>query len=220
MKLRIPALSVLFGALGCARGPVPCISPGTCGSGYECLANRCTVLGSDVASSATRRIVLTPADIAVVTASGERPSQGIPGAVRFGSAQEGSAALYLRFGPVRAPAPRIDHAFLLLDPMPGAPRGGADVRVEALRIAQAWNERTLSWSDQPRGGIPASRALARARPPSTLRIDVTELVRYQRERSQDDVAVAIKASAGAGAGAAFATGATHGQAPRLEVYVS
>ncbi len=219
MKLRIPAISVLFGAFGCTQGPMPCNSPGTCGSGYECLANRCAPLGSELASPTARRIVLTPANIAVVTASGQRPTLGVPGAVRFGSAQEGAAALYLRFGPLRATAPRIEHAFVLLQPLPGAPRSGDDVRVEALRVGEGWNERTLSWSNQPRVGLPASPALARAAPPSTLRIDVTELVRYQRQRSQADVAVAIKAGSGSGAGAAFATGATQGHAPRLEVYV-
>jgi hypothetical protein len=166
-----------------------------------------------------RRIVLTPADIAVVTANGQRPSRGIPSAVRFGSAQEGSSVLFLRFGPVQAAATRIESAFLLLEPIPGAARGITDVKVEALRVGEDWNDETLSWSHQPRVGLPTSPGLARGSPPSTLRIDVTELVRHQRERSRADVAVAIKASGGSDAGAAFATGATQGLAPRLEVYV-
>ncbi|HMJ12071.1 MAG TPA: hypothetical protein VK524_11690 [Polyangiaceae bacterium] len=212
-------MSLLGLALGCSRGPVPCMSPGTCGSGYECLANRCVPLGSEPVAIETLRVVLTPSDIAVVTANGPRPAQGVPGVVRFGSAQDGPTALFLRFAPVRARAQRIDRAFLLLEPMPGAAGGHDDVQVEALHVGSSWDDASLSWSRQPRVGLPKSPGLARSSPPSTLRIDVTELVRHQRERSHADVAIAVKAGGGSGAGAVFATGATRGLGPRLELYV-
>jgi hypothetical protein len=51
-----------------------------------------------------------------------------------------------------------------------------------------------------------------------LRIDVTELVRYLRDHPLDDHGMVLKADGSGPRGAAFATGATVGRLPVLELY--
>jgi hypothetical protein len=60
--------------------------------------------------------------------------------------------------------------------------------------------------------------LARTDPPQSLRIDVTQLVRYLRDHPPDDHGMVLKADGNARRGAAFATGATVGRMPMLELY--
>jgi hypothetical protein len=212
----LPAL--VLGA-GCARGPVPCTTPGTCSGGEECLANRCVAAGHDPVPAAARRWVITADRVAVVNHAGTSATGRLPSAVRFGSAAEGAAVLYLRFAPVWASAARVDSAFLLLEPLPETPASTADVLVRALRVEESWDARTLSFLHQPKLGLPSSRAWARSRPPSMLRIDVTNIIRYQHEHTIAALGIAVKASGGGGHGAAFATGSALGSPPRLELYV-
>jgi hypothetical protein len=215
---------------GSARGALPCVSPGTCGRGYECLANRCAPLGGDPVRADTRRIVVGASRIAVVSSRASAPPRAatasdreLPGAVRFGSAELGASALIVSFAsafePVWARAREVDSAFLILEPMPGAAVGTADIEVAALRVSEKWDAAKVSWRSQPRAGLPSSRGLARSSPPSTLRIDVTELVRYERTRARQHHGIAVRAAGGSDLGAAFATGATLGVGPRLEVYL-
>src|SRR6185503_13124100 len=63
-----PASLACLLALGCTRQGAPCAAP-TCGAGYECLANRCVVVGSDPVPGTTERVVLEPAAFASTEAT-------------------------------------------------------------------------------------------------------------------------------------------------------
>jgi hypothetical protein len=191
---------------------------GTCPEGSECLANRCTLLGADPVASDTRRIVVVPAAIGVVSADAPGPSAELAPAVTFGSTA-GAAALYLDFAPEWRRAQSIESAFLILEPMPGTRRGRADVRVHAWRVTEDWRASELSWLAQPRRAHPGAVGIARAAPPMPLRMDVTALVRYFAEHERSEHGIVLRAGGGSESGASFATGASGGTAPRLELYV-
>lgn len=204
-------------SVACAPGPQPCMGVGECPEGSECLANRCTLLGADPVASDTRRLVLTPRKMAVIGAS-EQQSSELPPAVTFGSAA-GGAALYLDFEPGWRGARGIESAFLVLDPLPGTPRGPEDVRVHAWRVGAAWRSDELSWLGQPTLLPPNATGIARGAPPMPLRVDVTEIVVYLAEHTTSNHGIAVRASGGSDVGASFATGASGGSAPQLELYV-
>lgn len=201
----------------CSRAPEPCASPGTCPEGQECLANRCVIAGGIPVSEDSRRLVLEPQQIAVVSAERSYDA-GLPPAVTFGSRAEGASALYLRFAPTTSDPKRIQSAFLLLEPLPGT-LPGADVDVDVWRIRQPWRPDRLTWLSQPELAPPRGEGIARSSPPSTLRVDVTAIVEYLAAHGENDFGMALESGSGDGAGASFATGAAGGHTPRLEVYL-
>jgi hypothetical protein len=202
-------------ALGCSPGPEPCVSPGTCARGDECLANRCVPAGGTPVPAETERIVLEPRTIAVVSSRRKRAE----GAVVFGSRSVGSSAVYLRFARLRLGGRRIASAFLLLEPMPDAPVSTQDVTVRAWRVAERWQPDQVSWLDQPKRSLPRSRGIARGSPPSELRIDVTDIERFVTQPGRENWGIALEASAGDGLGVTYSTGAYAAPAPRLELYL-
>jgi len=205
--------------LACAPGPTPCITPGTCPAGYECLANRCVPLGGEPVPENSERRVLRPSAMALVSARDHRAADELPAAITFGSRTVGSVALYLRFDPMPDAAPRLDTALLLLEPMAGTRPSAEEVLVEVWRVQDEWHTGSLHWVSQPRLALPRSRGLARSSPPSTLRIDVTDIVRYQTEHPRGNHGLALKADGDGPHGASFATGSGDGRGPRLELYL-
>jgi hypothetical protein len=85
-------------------------------------------------------------------------------------------------------------------------------------VHERWTPDELTWLKQPSVVPPSSSGIARSSPPSPLRIDVTEIVSYLREHTESDFGIALKSGSGEHGGASFATGASGGRAPRLEVY--
>jgi hypothetical protein len=191
---------------------------GTCPEGSECLANRCTLLGADPVAQDTRRLVLVPTTMAVVGALDRDPSSELGAAVTFGSAS-GGAALYLEFAPTWKQNRGIESAFIVLDPMPGTRRGPEDVEIDAWRIGERWSPGALSWLDKPELSPPTASGIARAAPPMPLRVDVTAIAMHLAEHAQNDHGIALTAGGGSDVGVSFATGASGGNAPRLELYV-
>lgn len=200
----------------CRGGPEPCASASVCGAGYECLANRCTPRGGDPVRSDAIRLVLEPEAVVAVAAGAPSP---LVGDVTFGGAGTGGAAMFLRFAPEWSAWERVESAFLLLEPTSGTLAGPADVEVVAWRVREPWTVGDVTWTRQPDVAPPSARGIARGAPPITLRVDVTALVRHARRDPRAHLGIALKADAGAGHGATFATGATSGGGPRLEVYV-
>jgi len=211
-------LFVLPALTACAPGPQPCNTPGTCARGYECLANRCVPAGGEPVPAGSRRIVTEAARVAVVSSRAHPRAGKLPTAVVFGSRAEGSVGLYLDFEPTWLRGRPIESAFVLLDPMPGTPVGARDVRVEAWRVERAWDERSLTWLQQPPLGRPHSQGIARSAPPSVLRIDVTALARAIRNGTRSYHGIALRSHDTGGVGASFSTGIGGGGAPRLEIY--
>ncbi len=208
----------LLALAACAPSPRPCMGVGTCPEGSECLANRCTLLGADPVAADTRRLVVVPSTIRVLGAADREASGELGPAVTFGSAS-GGAALFLKFPPSWRRAKRIDSAFLVLDPMPGTRRGPQDVSVEAWRVGKAWEADSIRWLEKPDLLPPRAAGVARAAPPMPLRVDVTAIVLHLWEHPENDHGIALTAGGGSDVGVSFATGASGGSAPRLELYV-
>ncbi len=211
----VSVLPVVLLAAACTASPEPCIGPGSCAAGTECLANRCVPAGGEPVDATTERRVAEPLAMAVVSSAHHDAT--LPSAVTFGGV-DGDVALYLRFAALWRGA-HVDAAFLLLEPMPGALLGAADVPVDVWRVDSAWQPASLGWLAQPRLAQPASRGLARAAPPQTLRIDVTAQVRYLARHPASDHGLVVRGRTSMPPGASFATGVAGGRAPRLEVYV-
>jgi hypothetical protein len=116
----------------------------------------------------------------------------------------------------------IDTAFLLLAPAASADPTGADVQVRVALAAGPWAPGTLE--DAPASRSPVSSGLARTRPPSPLRIDVTAQLQALQGQEGSDHGLLIRAQRAARAagalperGATYLTGAD-GELPRLDVY--
>jgi hypothetical protein len=213
MKLWFAALFGLSAA--CGPSAEPCTTPGVCGEGRECLANRCVRIGSDPVRLDSERFVLRPTSLRVLSdGRAETPSS-----VTFGS-WRGSSALYLHFEPAIAQRHTIDAAFLLLDPMPAPLASTEAVELHAWRIAQPWPRSRQMTAAAPELDPPHSRAFAHPGSSATLRVDVTSIVKVLAADPHHDFGLALVASQGRGHGASYTTGLSLGQGPRLEVYVA
>lgn len=215
MRARIIPLILLL-ASACAPTRTPCVSPGQCPSGEECLANRCAPLGGEPVASESTRLVAELAELAIVAEHFDfgvtLPQQLTVGAKRFGA-----TIVLMRFEPVWRDFPAVSEAFLLIDTLPEGPSTTHDVDVELWRVDSDWSATDVSWQDQPTLSYPAARAIARSGP-APLRMDVTEVVRYLKDHPRADHGLALRAPAGPGAGVSLASGIGGGHPPRLEIY--
>jgi hypothetical protein len=199
---------------GCAAGPRPCRSSVACASGSECLANRCLSVGDEPVAAGSTRLLLEPLSVAVVREAGA--AGPLPSSVSFGATTGRSEQLLVRFPDARSQLD-VDAAFLLLQPMADADPTGSDIEVEVTRAAAPWASGTLQQAP-PHAG-PSSIGLARTRPPSVLRIDVTALIRASTPRGSSDHGLLVRALSSGVRAAAYSTG-SDGDAPRLDVYGS
>jgi hypothetical protein len=204
-------------ALGCARGPEPCVGAATCPAGQECLADRCVVAGGQPVPQGVERRVLRPVEMAVLSHS--RSGAELPTSVTFGCRAEGETLLLLRYAPTWAAGAGVESAFLLLYPLAGTGATLDDVPLDVWRIEESWTATRTTWLDRPSLGHPHSRGWARSAPPTTLRIDVTRFVRASTAPGRPNHGLAVVASAALPHGATFATGAGGGRTPELEVYL-
>jgi hypothetical protein len=216
LPMRGAVSALLLAAVACSGPPRPCISPDDCAVGTECLANCCARQGGLAVPEGLRREQLAPADIAVVCASQHRAS--LPAAVTLGSRTVGAVALYLRFVLPAAGTAHLERAFLRLEPMAAVAPSTGRVPVQVWRVGRPWALSSLGWLSQPPARPPGSQGLARTDPPQSLRIDVTELVRYLRDHPLDDHGMVLQASGTSPRGAVFATGSGAGKMPVLELY--
>ncbi|MCA9640149.1 MAG: DNRLRE domain-containing protein [Myxococcales bacterium] len=206
--------SLLFSAVltpSCASGPKPCVSPGSCGTGYECLANTCVRQGGEPVAPRTERVALEPTRWQVL--SPDTTDTTSPAAVHFGGPAQD--VLLLDFELPALDASRVTRAFLVVSPLPDAAQGSTDASVSAWRIVEDWSD-TVNYVHQPRADRPSAEGIARS--PLPLRIDVTDLVRRWLENSGTTHGIALKSSSGAGQPQVYATGLGPGKAPLLEVY--
>ncbi|WP_438040581.1 DNRLRE domain-containing protein [Sorangium sp. So ce128] len=208
--------------LGCGGGPAKdagvCAGAGVCGAGY-CVAGRCRPASALPAPLDARRVLLPPEDLAVLVEDDAAAAPGIPDAVALGRAGAGEVVLLLRFSPTFGVGADIASAFVVLEPAPMAPPAERALTLEVARILEPWRSETATWGRQPRLSIPEAAAIARPRPATPLRIDVTSLVRDWARRRKDDHGIAILAAGSDAVGAAYSMGISQGVGPRLEVYV-
>ena len=191
-------------------------------------------LGSDPVAAGTTRLVGPAAEVAVVRA--RRTGAGLPSTVTLGGPESTAELLLVRFprswASFEIGRAEIDAAFLLLSPAASADPTGADVQLQVALAAADWAPGTLKRA--PGARAPKSAGLARTRPPSLLRLDVTaQLKALQAPGANDhgllvrgeaaaDSAPAGSSAAGSSAalpdrGATYLTGAD-GELPRLDVY--
>jgi hypothetical protein len=207
---------ILLPVSACAPVPTPCVSPGQCPSGQECLANRCAPVGGEPVASESARQIADIVDLAIVAEHFDfGPS--LPQQLNLGARRFGTTLVLMRFAPVYSQAKNVSEAFLLLDPLPEGRASTYDVGVEVWRIDSEWSTEQVSWRGQPKLAHPASHAIARSGP-APLRFDVTRVIRYLTEHPHADHGLALRAPAGRGAGISLASGIGGGHAPRLEIY--
>jgi hypothetical protein len=109
----------------------------------------------------------------------------------------------------------VDAAFLLLHPAVNADPTGRDVQVTVALAGGTWSSGALHRAPPDRP--PESPGLARTRPPTLLRIDVTAQLRALQKHVARDHGFVIRAQRETERGATYLTGAD-GAAPQLEVY--
>jgi hypothetical protein len=158
------------------------------------------------------RVVVEPSAAAVVRP--DRAGKDLPPTVTFGGPSSQSEQLMLRF-PSTWSSLELDAAFLLLHPAVEADPTGRDVQVTVMLAGASWSSGTLQRAPPDRA--PASLGLARTRPPTLLRIDVTAQLRAFQKHVAPDYGFIIRAQREAERGATYLTGAD-GEAPQLEVY--
>jgi hypothetical protein len=168
----------------------------------------------------TRRLVLDAAGVAVVRARAEQGrsqldhAPALPPSVTFGGPEPSNEQLLLRF-PRSWAALQIEAAFLLLAPAASADPTGADVQVQVALVAAPWASGMLDQAPPARS--PKSSGLARTRPPSVLRLDVTAQMKALQADSGSDQGLLVRAESSSTRGATYLTG-TDGELPRLDVY--
>lgn len=194
-------------ALSCTYNGTPCTAP-SCRSGYECLANTCTPAGAEPVPRDTLRVVLEPSSVA-----GADAAEANGGTVDLG---RDLAALFLRFDTSWKRDGAVVRAFLLLQPAGEAVQaGGDDLKLDVWTIQAPWTPSRIAIGARPGLAPPRARGLLRTSPPTTARIDVTDIVRALAKTPEDNGFAVL---AGESQRAAVRTGSTGG-APRLELYV-
>lgn len=201
-----------FGVLGtaCTRAGSPCYGV-TCGTGYECLANRCAPSGGIPVPRDSERIVLLPTALSEVSSGRARFAPTIT----LGGEHDGDALVYARFGTSYKERAGIAAAFLLLTISP-ATEPSDDVPLEVSAVAADWSPETVSRGARPGLTQPTASGIARNSPRSPVRVDVTSIVR-ELARTPSDHGIAITARGSHGPGVTLVTAASG--APRLEVYL-
>lgn len=197
--------------LACAPAISPCLSAATCPAREECLAHRCVPLGADPVPAGSQRRLVEASSVAVV---GPTLSGALPPTVTFGGPPAHDEQLLVSF-PDTWSSLDVSAAFLLLEPAAEADPTATDVPVHVALAGGRWSPGAARQA--PPEHSPSTRGLARTRPPSVLRVDVTSLVRALGEHPGLDHGFLLRGAKGARTGATYLTGSAGGT-PRLDVY--
>jgi hypothetical protein len=165
------------------------------------------------------RLVLAPVDLAVVGSRGSGGGGELPEAVALGRGAGGTVVMLFRFAAPWHDDAEVMSAFLVLDPLEGAPPASSPITFETARITEPWQPGVVSWGRQPRLGLPRAAGAIRVRSALPLRVDVTPLVREWARRDAADHGIALLAHGADAFGAVVTMGVAQGSGPRLEVYV-
>ncbi len=170
-------------------------------------------------SPESARVVLTPIDLGIVGSRGSGGDGALPEAVALGRGASGAVVMLFRFAATWPDDAEVVSAFLVLDPLEGAPPATSPITFEIARIDEPWQPGVVSWGRQPRLGVARAAGSARARGALPLRVEVTSLVREWSRRDADDHGIALLAHGADATGTVVSTSVTPGSGPRLEVYV-
>jgi len=213
------AVSVVFFA-SCVLAPFACVerdrlcaSTTECGKTSACIAGRCQPTLKDdagrpippaISSPQVRRVVVSPTDIAYVSAHGEGNPSDLPPVLMLGRAGD-AAALLLRFEVPITEEESVVEAYVLLDRADVVETDPKPISLHAARIIDAWDGRSMSYARQPRWeetGSPGAIVSGAGRP--LVRIDVRALVTHWKTRDPRDQGVVIVADETSRTGMAFA----------------
>jgi hypothetical protein len=142
--------------------------------------------------------------------SSERETSALPSAVWLGAKTSGRVLLYFEF-PEPDQTRKLLRAQLLLNSSAAA----GEVEVEVSRSEAARGE-LRAWSDQPGALYPRVSARLGGHA-GAERVDVTQILQA-RARRGEPLRLLLRAEPGDGEGVLIATGASGGEAPRLELY--
>lgn len=196
----LAVVAAVVAAAACAPVPRACVSASECASG-ACHVGRCGAVDDLPIASGARRLVLSA--LAIRTTEDARYVAAVGGAA--------SPTVFLRFAQGFGAA-RVDRAYLVLSPAPGAPASAERTTITVARALEPWT----ATSPAPRvGPVLASETVTFA-PPRAIRVDVTEAVREWARGGEPHHGFVVRATS-EGAGVAFAVEAD--EAPRLDVYV-
>jgi hypothetical protein len=193
------------------------MGPQTCERGMACTAGRCIKAGTELVPLDSQRIVVAPQEMAVVARG--NGDTALPGEIPLGGTSRASAVVLLRFPTPWGKRVRVARAFLTLEPAPGAVAETRPVLVSVARVLEPWSAAQASWGRLPRLSAFEGNAYTGIGPAKALRIDITAIVqRWALGRGKDE-GLAIAASSDAPFGSSYATGASGGIGPRLDVYL-
>lgn len=192
-----------------------CTASTECAAQSACVAGRCQPDKPNVkpAIDAARRIVVKPVDLAYV-----RRGEGADGAVPplFALGRD-SAALLLRFSVALPEATNIIEAYVVLHRSDAVDDDPSPISLHATRIVDAWQGRSTSWGLQPRQAETRTPStLVEPGGPSTVRLDVRDLVRQWPKHDPRDHGIAIVADNDTRTGTTFALVQAE---PFLELYL-
>lgn len=214
---RLLVLAAAAMTQGCAYRLAACAAPGSCERGMTCTAGRCIKAGTELVPGDAQRIVVAPQEM-VVLARGNGDS-ALPGEIPLGGTARPAAVVLLRFPTPWGKRVRVARAFLTLQPAPGAVAEGRPVLVSVARVLEPWSASDASWGRMPRLSAFEGNAYTGIGPAKALRIDVTTIVQRWALGRSSDQGLALTASSEAPLGPSYATGASGGTGPRLDVYL-
>jgi hypothetical protein len=142
--------------------------------------------------------------------SSERETSALPSAVSLGAKTSGRVLLYFEF-----PRPEEGRKLLRAQLLLNSTGAAGEIEIEVSRSEVARGE-LRAWSDQPRALYPRISARL-GRHAGSERVDVTQIVQA-RAKQGEPLCVLLRAEPGDGEGVLIATGASGGEAPRLELY--
>jgi hypothetical protein len=219
-------------AVACAPRPRMCAAVTECPSAGVCVAGRCqpggdaggtpTIAEQGDAGPLVRRLVVAPVDVAWLRrGDGVRAATEMPAIFPLGRASDGSAVLLTRFAVPLAKETQIIEAYLLLARTDAVDADPTPVSLHAMRIVDAWDSRSVSWSTQPRTEEAAAAVTRVAGASRTLvRLDVRPLVARWILHDRRDQGIAVVAEGASATGIPFAflpTGAVRPPSPAIGV---
>jgi len=208
--------------LSCATRDRLCVIATECGPLAICVAGRCQMQKgtpailetTDAGISAVKRLVFRPIDTAYLAPNLPAPEGSIPSVIVLG--KDEAARFFLRFEARIDEKANIVEAYLLLPRAQNVDSDPTPISMHVLRVIDAWDSRTIRWSQQPRTqdtGSPATVVTVAGRP--MVRLDVRELVARWPRRDPDENGLAVVASQTSATGTAIAIG----EGVALEVYL-
>ena len=164
---------------GCARAGDPCAAHDACGAGL-CHVGRCTGAAGPVVDARASRTLVAPAQLRAVDDDGDVAEGRL-------AASHGATRLYARFSSVPARGAR---AYLLLDPVPGAPAWDSPITLEVYPIEEPWSVD----GPEPRLGVRAFSVTFEPGPARRMLVDVSALAPGRH-------GLALRSPSGGGVGA-------------------